>query len=255
MSEGLHTNELPQRGCPAAPGSRLQAYLLGSTEFESVLTLQKRFVYQVSGTRDQAVLLLCEHLPIVTVGRQGSRAHLVCEQEELQSLRWRVRWVNRGNGCFLHVPGQLAVYPVLPLDRLGLGVADLVRLLHVVVCDVLADFGLRGEIRQQPAGVWVGDRPVALTGVAVRDWVSYFGTVLNLNPDLEHFKKVRCGGPGVDRMTSIDRERRHPMKPSMARQRFLEHFRDRFGFSDLSLFFHHPALDSRPSVDRIAAGF
>src|SRR5262252_2625833 len=99
----------------------LQAYLLGTVDFDAALALQRQLVYQVGGERDQAALVLCEHPAAITVGRQGSRAHILYEPEELHSLRWRVRWVNRGGGCLLHLPGQLAVYPILPLDRLGLG--------------------------------------------------------------------------------------------------------------------------------------
>src|SRR5882757_3012289 len=101
----------------------LQVYLLGVVEFESALVLQRRLAYQVAGERDGAVILLCEHPPLITVGRQGSRAHILCEPEELRAREWRVRWVNRGGGCVLHQPGQLVVYPIVALDRLGLSPA------------------------------------------------------------------------------------------------------------------------------------
>src|SRR5262245_24795126 len=99
----------------------LQTYLLGLVEFEAALVLQRMFVYQVAGDRGRAALLLCEHPPLITVGRQGSRGHIHLEPEELTALRWPVRWVNRGGGCLLHLPGQLAAYPILPLDAFGLG--------------------------------------------------------------------------------------------------------------------------------------
>src|SRR5712691_2702948 len=80
----------------AGPDAALQVYLLGLVEFESALVLQRRLAYQVAGDRDGAVLFLCEHPPLITVGRQGSRAHILCEPEELRARQWRVRWVNRG---------------------------------------------------------------------------------------------------------------------------------------------------------------
>src|SRR5205809_360592 len=99
----------------------LQVYLLGAVDFEAALAWQRRLAFNVAGDRASACLVLCEHPPIITVGRQGSRGHLRFDQEELQLRGWRVRWVNRGGGCLLHVPGQLAVYPILALDQLGLG--------------------------------------------------------------------------------------------------------------------------------------
>ena len=101
----------------AAGEASLQVYLLGSIDFESALALQRRLIYQVAGERSGAALVLCEHPPLITVGRQGSRSHILCDSEELRARRWKVRWVNRGGGCLLHQPGQLAVYPILPLDR------------------------------------------------------------------------------------------------------------------------------------------
>src|SRR5947209_11132814 len=85
----------------------LQVFLQGATAFESALAFQRRQVYQVSGDPASAVLLLCEHPPLITVGREGSRAHILYEPEELGARQWRIRWVNRGGGCILHLPGQL----------------------------------------------------------------------------------------------------------------------------------------------------
>jgi len=228
----------------------LQAYLLGQVDFESALAFQRRLVYDVAGDRAKAALVLCEHPPVITVGRAGSRRHILCEPDELLSRRWRVRWVNRGGGCLLHVPGQLAVYPVLPLDRLGLGLQAYLDRLQEVLVAVLDDFGVRGETRPGRPGVWVGARLIAGTGVAVRDWVAYYGAALNVNPELPPFRLVHSGGDGP--MTSLERERRAPLRPALVRQRLLEHLADRFGFPRTTLFSHHPALNPRASADALA---
>ena len=103
----------------------LDVRLLGTVDFESALFLQERLVYDISGRDDLfGGLLLCEHPPLITVGRAGSRAHILVDQKELTASRLDVRWLNRGGGCLVHAPGQLAVYPVVPLDRLGLGVRE-----------------------------------------------------------------------------------------------------------------------------------
>jgi lipoyl(octanoyl) transferase len=228
----------------AAAGTVLQAYLLGTVDFEAALALQRQLVYQVAGDRTRTALVLCEHPPTITVGRQGSRAHILYEPEELRALRWRVRWVNRGGGCLLHLPGQMAVYPILPLDRLGLGLQQYLDRLRQVIVDVLADFSIPAAPGADGAEVCVVDRPVAQVGVAVRDWVSYYGAVFNVHPDLEALRRVRTA-PGAAPMTSLARERRGPLRPALVRERFLEHFTSRFGIGRQSLFFHHPALAPR----------
>ena len=222
----------------------LQAYLLGPVEFEAALALQRRLVYTVTGDRGNAFLVLCEHPPLISVGRQGSRTHIRFEPDELRARRWAVRWVNRGGGCLLHVPGQLAVYPVLALDRLGLGVQGYLERLQAVVLAVLDDFGVRGQTRLGQPGVWVGSRMIADVGVAVRSWVSYYGGALNINPALDVFRGVRTGGPVDGPMTSLERERRGPLRPALVRERLLEHFAALFGFSRVSLFSDHPSLSN-----------
>jgi lipoyl(octanoyl) transferase len=235
-----------------AADTALQVYLLGRVEYEAALALQRLLVYQVTGDRTSAALLLCEHPPLITVGRHGSRAHIQFEPEELQALRWPVRWVNRGGGCLLHLPGQLAVYPILPLDRLGLGLQGYLDRLQDVLIALLDDFSIRAETRPGRPGVWAGGRPIAAVGVAVRHWVTYYGAVLNVNPDLVPFRRVRCLGPGEEPMTSLERERRGPLRPALVRERLLEHFRDRFPFTRTALFSDHPALRRPAPSDAVA---
>jgi len=222
-------------------GSVLSVYLLGCVDFESALVLQRRLQYEVSGNRSQAALILCEHPPLITVGRSGSRAHILCEPEELRSRQWRIRWLNRGGGCLLHMPGQLAVYPILPLDRLELGLEEYLARLEQVALRVLDDFGI-GAARQQCMGVWVNDRPLAALGIAVRDWVSAYGMWFNVHVPLDQFRLVRWGGRQQPPMTSVEKERRGPLRPGLFRQRLIEHFEAVFPFARTSHFAEHPAL-------------
>ncbi len=219
----------------------LQAYLLGTVDFDAALRLQRRLHFEVTGDRATAALLVCEHPPLITVGRHGSRAHIRFEPQELQSRQWPVRWVNRGGGCLLHVPGQLAIYPILPLDRLCLNVPDYLQQLGAVLAAVLDDFSVRSEVRASEGGVWAGTRLVAGLGIAVRDWVSYFGAYLNLHPCLDPFRYIHCAG-SAEPMTSLERERHGPVRPAMVRQRLLEHFAARFGLTRTMLFTDHPLL-------------
>ncbi|HEV2946922.1 MAG TPA: lipoyl(octanoyl) transferase LipB [Gemmataceae bacterium] len=232
--------------------SVLQVYMLGLVEFEAALALQRRLVYQVTGDRNTSALILCEHPPLISVGREGSWSHLHCSPEELRARRWRVRWVNRGGGCLLHLPGQLACYPILPLDRFGLGLQTYVDRLGEVVQSLLGEFDLHGQARRDDAGVWVNGRPIAGIGVAVHDWVSYYGFSFNVNPDLQLFRLVRWGAKDAEAMTSLERERRGRLRPSTVRERLLEHFVARFPFSRTSLFSEHPMLARKARSDALA---
>ncbi|TMQ32740.1 MAG: lipoyl(octanoyl) transferase LipB [Planctomycetota bacterium] len=237
----------PERALPA-----LQIYLLGMVDFEAALGLQRRLVYEVAGKRDSAALVLCEHPPLVTIGRHGSWRHVLWDAAELRARRWPVRWVNRGGGCVLHAPGQTAIYPILPLDRLQLGLEAYLHDLRHVLIAVLNDFSIEATTRAGQAEVWSGSRPIASVGVAVRDWVSYYGAALNINPDLSLYRAVRTGGDQGAIMTSVERERRGPLRPALVRERFIETFCECFGFAQPAIFFDHPSLRRKARSDALA---
>lgn len=239
----------PEREISMRNELALRAYLLGTLEFESALALQRRLVYDVAGDRSQAALVLCEHPPLVTVGRQGSRRHILAEPEQLQARRWQVRWVNRGGGCMLHVPGQLAIYSIAPLDRLGMSLPRYLHSLREAMQAVIREFGVAAEAG--PGGLRVRGRVIAALGVAVRDWVTYYGMVLNVNPALEAFRMVRCSSADDGTMTSLERERRGPVRPGMVRERVVEHFAQRFGFARMSIFSDHPSLHLQARSDAL----
>lgn len=222
--------------------SRLQVYLLGSVGFDAALTLQRLLAYQVAGDRSQAALVLCEHPPLVSVGRQGSRSHILYEPEELKVRGWPVRWVNRGGGTLLHVPGQLAIYPIVPLERWGRDVPAYLDFLHATIDLLLQTFSVRAEPRGGRAGVWVHGRPIGAIGVAVRHWVAYYGAYLNVSADLALLRGVRFGGLSAEPMTSLERERHGPLRPTLVREWLVDRFTQELGFSEAALFFQHPIL-------------
>jgi lipoyl(octanoyl) transferase len=234
-------------------GPALQVYLLGSVSFEAALNLQRRMAYQVSGDPESAAMILCEHLPLITVGREGSRNHILCEPEDLIARRWPVRWVNRGGGCLLHLPGQLAIYPIVDLEKLGLDLQGYLDRLHTVLRAVVRDFIGTAETRHGRTGVWANSRPIAGVGVAVCNGVTYHGAFLNVNADLQPFRRVLFGDRGDGPMTSLERERRGRVSPTLVRQSLLEHFTDRFHFGRTSLFFDHPLLGRKAPSDAVPA--
>jgi lipoyl(octanoyl) transferase len=238
---------------PTTDAAALEVYLLGSVDFEEVRRWQRRFIYEVSGDRSRGVLVLCEHPPLITVGRDGSRAHILADDAELRARKWPVRWVNRGGGCTLHLQGQLAVYSVLALDRLGLTVPEYVARLSEVLQTVVRECDVAAAVPQVGAGVCVKDRMIGQVGVAVREWVSYYGAVLNVNPDLEPYRRVECSGSGEPPMTSLERERRGPVRPALVRQRLVEAFAERFGFARTTPFHNNPFLPWQAPTDAVAS--
>lgn len=240
----MYSNRAPLERM-TAEGSVLRVYLLGVVEFEAALRLQRMLAFEASGQRDSASLILCEHPPILTVGRDGSPADIRADIDELRLRGWPVRWVNRGGGALLHLPGQLAVYPILPLDWRHLGLADYLACLQRILMAVLDDFSVPAATRLGQPGIWAGQRLIAGVGVAVRDWVTYFGTYLNIDVDPLPFRMVRTAANDREPMTSLVRERRAPLRPALVRERLLDHFTAMFPFARTALFSDHPCLGSQ----------
>lgn len=234
-----------------ATGLALQAYLLGRVEFESALALQRRLVYDVSSGHSPC-LVLCEHPPILTMGRHGSHAHLLFDESDLAGIAPRIRWVNRGGGAWLQLPGQLAIYPIFPLGERGLLVRDYLHLLQRTIIAALDDFSVHGYTREDGPDVWVAGRPVACLGIAVRNWITYYGAVLNISPNLRPYRWIRTS-KNHPPMTSLERERRGPVHPSLVRQRVLEHFAEQFGFERTLLLTDHPMLERKAASHAILA--
>ncbi len=220
----------------------VQAFLLGTTDFPTVIALQRRLVYEVSGDAAAAVVL-CEHPAGITIGREGSRSHVRLTMEQLAARRWPVRWVARGGGVTLHVPGQVACYPILPLDRLGLTPTAYLASLCDLVSELARSFGATPEVESGAPVVRLRGRRVATFGAAVRNGVSSFGFALNVAPDLELFRQLECDGDPVP-MTSLQRECTTLVRPTAVRQRLLDLLTERFGFGRLSVFHTHPTFHS-----------
>src|SRR4051812_46729466 len=150
--------------CDSAAPAVLEAYLLGCVDFESLLNLQRRLVYEIGGERSRGVLILCEFPHLISVGREGSNAHIHYEPDELWARGWPVRWVNRGGGCLLHGPGQLAVIPVMALDRLKLDLPGYLKALHEVLLTACREADAQAVVRPDQSGIFAKDRLLAHVG-------------------------------------------------------------------------------------------
>jgi lipoyl(octanoyl) transferase len=228
---------------PPSPVSPLEVYLLGLVEFEDVQALQRRLVYEF-GEREGGALILCEHPPTITVGRSGSRAHIRADDEELRAWGVRVRWVNRGGGVVLHLPGQITAYAILPLAPLGLDVRGFVDGLHQAILDTLGEFDLSGSARPDAPGVFLGEERVASVGVAVNRWIGYHGLTLNVGPFLAPFGLLDEPGPGGRplRQTSMEARRQRPAPMAKVREGLIRNVEQAFGLERHVLFTDHPMI-------------
>jgi len=165
-----------------------QFHLLGRVDFAAALALQQRLVFEAGEhPTPQITVLLCEHPAVVTIGRGGSRAQIRLSQQDLDRRRLPVRWVGRGGGCVLHSPGQLAIYPILPLTRLRWSLGHFTRQLQQGVLRTLGEMGVRGETEPGHLGIWGRTGQLVAFGLAVRNWVTYHGAFVNVSPAMNPY--------------------------------------------------------------------
>ncbi|MFO0888584.1 MAG: lipoyl(octanoyl) transferase LipB [Isosphaeraceae bacterium] len=227
----------------------LEIYLLGLVDFLEVQQVQRRIVYE-QGESPGAALLLCEHPPTISVGRAGSRSHIVPDNDTLRELGVRVHWVNRGGGCNLHVPGQLAAYLILPLSE-RLTLAGYLDRLHRAVVELLADFDLQGSTRRDLPGVFLGQARVAMVGVAVNRWIAYHGLTLNVGPYLDLFDMLEEPGIGSSplRQTSMESRRQRPASMSRVRESLIRHIERVMGLERHHVYTSHPLIRRKVLCD------
>lgn len=109
-----------------------------------------------AGAEDVGTLLLVEHPPVYTLGKSGHAENLLVGREMLERLGAQFYHIDRGGDITFHGPGQLVVYPILDLERLGIGLRAYIEALEECVIRVAAHYGLRTGRIAGASGVWLG---------------------------------------------------------------------------------------------------
>jgi len=236
----------------------MNVHSLGRIDLKQSLALQDRLVYEAGEPEHPPItLLLGEHPLSISLGRSGSRGHIHFSERELEARCIPVSWVSRGGGAILHGPGQLAIYPVVSLERCGWTVGQFFRRLLAGVEAACRDLGWTVQV--DPVGtVWGRTGAIAATGIAVRYGVSLHGMWLNLNPDMYLMQRVDavntrdedCGiGAKTERgkpgkLSSVLSETGRPAKMNRVKTALVEHLATAFESGKFQFQHGHPLLQT-----------
>jgi lipoyl(octanoyl) transferase len=176
-------------------------------------------------------LFLLEHSPVVTLGKDSDRQHLLLSEAQYGAAGIELLETTRGGDVTYHGPGQLVAYPILNLQQWKLSVGWYLRALESILIDVLAEYDLEGTRVEGLTGVWVGGAKVAAIGIGVRRWCTFHGIALNVNPDMGHFSHIVPCGIGDKPVTSLAMLLGESPSMEDVGAHFEKHFRRRFGFS------------------------
>ncbi len=135
---------------------------------------------------------LVQHPPTYTQGQAGKPEHL------LNPSSIPVVKIDRGGQITYHGPGQIVAYLLLDLRRWRINVRELVRLMEKAVIDLLAEYGVQAEGREDAPGVYVGDAKIAALGLKIKNGCCYHGLAFNVDMDLSPFNNINpCGYQGL----------------------------------------------------------
>ena len=178
--------------------------------------LQKRIVAARKADAIGDVLLLCEHPPVITQGRNGKREHLLVSEHLLRQRNVEFFETSRGGDITFHGPGQLVGYPILNLAAIRRDVVWYVRMLEEMMIHTTAEFGINATREPGKTGVWVEtvhpqapslatSEKLGAIGVHLSRWVTSHGFAYNVSTDLRYFDLiVPCGIVGR-KATSLEK--------------------------------------------------
>ena len=163
---------------------------LGIRSYQEVWDLQKDFQKKRIEKKLDDTLILVEHEPVYTLGKNANKNHLL--QSRDRSVN--VFDIERGGDITFHGPGQLVGYPIIDLSYYRRSISWYMRRLEQLAIDVLKDFGISASRIKGLTGVWVGEEKIAAQGVRISRWVTMHGFSLNVNPDLSFYDGIiPCG--------------------------------------------------------------
>lgn len=178
----------------------------GVLAYEDALTYQVDLHRSVVGGESPGAILLVEHPSVVTVGRNAGISDFRQSPEQLEREGVPVVRIERGGQVTAHMPGQLVVYPILPIRKFSSGARDFVCFIEKWVIATLNDFDIDAYVDEKYPGVWVAGQKICAVGVRIKERVSMHGFALNVNNQLSLFEKiVPCGikDRGITTMSEV----------------------------------------------------
>ncbi len=179
-------------------------------------------------------LILCEHPPVITLGKRGEQSNVLFNEEELGKRGVSLYRIDRGGDVTYHGPGQLVVYPIFDLEFFGIGLKEYIHRLEEVIIRVLKKYGIVSERSEGATGVWLendtpsSSRKICAIGVRSSRFITMHGLALNVNTRLSDFSMIHpCGF--IDKgVTSIQKELGKEINMFEVKNSVIEEFKNVF---------------------------
>ena len=197
---------------------------LGVRSYKKVWDLQKELVKKRQNGQINDTLILVEHEPVYTLGKNADENHIL--QHTPRNVK--TYQIERGGDVTFHGPGQLVGYPILDLHNYKKSISWYMRGLEQLIIDTLVEFMVTAERKEGLTGVWVGDEKIAALGVRVTRWITMHGFSLNVTPDLTYYSGIIPCGIFEYGVTSMARLLTDEVTVDSVKQVLIEKFMNQF---------------------------
>jgi len=197
---------------------------LGLSPFKEVWDLQKELVKKRQYGQIKDTLILAEHEPVYTLGKNANENHIL--QNSPRDVK--TYQIERGGDVTFHGPGQLVGYPIMDLHNYNKSISCYMRSLEQLIIDTLAEFRVTAERKDGLTGVWVGDEKIAALGVRVTRWITMHGFALNVSPDLTYYSGIIPCGIFEYGVTSMAKQLTDEVAVDSVKQVLIEKFMNQF---------------------------
>ena len=197
---------------------------LGLSPFKEVWDLQKELVKKRQNGQIKDTLILAEHEPVYTLGKNANENHIL--QNSPRDVK--TYQIERGGDVTFHGPGQLGGYPIMDLHNYNKSISCYMRSLEQLIIDTLAEFRVTAERKDGLTGVWVGDEKIAALGVRVTRWITMHGFALNVSPDLTYYSGIIPCGIFEYGVTSMAKQLTIEVAVDSVKQVLIEKFMNQF---------------------------
>jgi lipoyl(octanoyl) transferase len=195
----------------------------GRIRYADGLDLQAGLVAERQAGAIPDTLLLLEHEPVFTLGRNARRENLLLAEDALRARGYEVFEAGRGGDVTYHGPGQVVGYPILDLSPDRRDVHRYVRDLEEVMIRACRDYGVEAGRVAGLTGAWVGREKIGAIGVRIARWVTSHGFALNVSPDLSPYRLIVPCGIREGGVTSLARLLGRPVEPAEVMDRLAAH--------------------------------
>ena len=163
---------------------------LGLSPYQQTWDLQKTLQSRRIKNEIEDTVLLVEHEPVYTFGKNADENHLLQNYPDDVNIFH----IERGGDITFHGPGQLVGYPIIDLHNYKMSISWFMRSLEDVIINTLMHYGIAANRKEGLTGVWVKDEKIAALGVRISRWVTMHGFALNVNTQLHYYDSIiPCG--------------------------------------------------------------